>query len=590
MSIEQSVVNDVVDVKKALSENWEDILATAAQLEMIMKDGLEKLENPEVLQKFEADLTGITFPDFEFAEQDLEKIFQNISRDLSKYLDPVIAEINAIEEDVSLSELSEKITPILENFGAQFDLPLINEPNISAVLNIVSEVFGDNFSVQMKDLPQGTTNSGSNGTGNLLFDEVGTQFEDLINNHQQEINALITALTSGGKKSLSTFINTNVDQFSTANQYANHNTESFFNSLVPLLANGTTAAAELIKDITSGLSEVVVKLAPLFSDLNTILTTEFEKDSELFSVFAEVVSPSNTNKMPSPSLIGIISVLFALPIELVTKIIGTNLSFDAQVQQSLTQSEEHAYRVYGVMQIVDGFLGGFDALGGLDNNDIRSLLTSLFLDYASGVMNVVAQEYSEPTKSPSSLEIGNWRYQWFVCVALKFASTLLKLTMYVLYYCGPKKGERRTVINLDEWDSAAAGFIEHPADSPTAINISEAQRKHAIIKHSDYADMVLTGIEVAAEIAHWGVFIQLFIDQNGAGDPIKECYILDPIPGIIGGLLNIATTKATQESKSTTALITSISELVLNFAFQFAYGGIYVNTANKNQSAQTTNG
>jgi len=658
MSVEQNIINDVLDVKAVIQDNWDDILETAHQINTLINDGLEWMEQADNLQKIKDSLSNIKIPDLDLESPIPTDLITGAMNAVKAVLDPMLDQLHQLQDDITPETLIELIADNLPNIP---NIPGLAGLSMGTLKNIANAIASEGFSISLKDLPQQTgekdsgatstsqTEQGANQQGILdcLFAGLEDHLEEIFVNpsNVKSIENLISNLIGSLSEEVMTSLVKDFKLIKTQLESSNDfSVESLFENVEELVRQQGSKAKKVIDTFISGIENEVESLISLFSDL---LKIPVDTKSELYEL-----SIALDSKNTQPSLISIISLIASIPICLICKSVGIKeFVLPSSVFQA-TEDEKQALRNYGGMQLFDGFIAVIDSFSAYKcAGRSRGILSSALIDILSLTANILAQIYSkpsEPSVSPNNSyrkPLDNiyqrqkviWDYQWFVCVGIKGLSIIMPAAYYlykkrqILNEYDPSDSNKNTegnklftefeeLANLEELlgpDNAKQAKY----DSNLRENRDQREKRlNNAAMQAATIDIALTIIETASEVGHLAIFITLFVLESRTEDNYKElqktepgnsdinealaaipkkeirdCYILDPIPGIIGGILNVYDTilsleelnkelvEAKKDAINTRRKWLMLFQAIINGSFQFAYGGVYINTANSPQ-------
>ncbi|MEP6361236.1 MAG: hypothetical protein ABJ287_02530, partial [Balneola sp.] len=211
MSIEQSIVNDVVDVKNIISDNWGDIITTADSIEKLITDGLEwvlakdakgnYIHLDQIKKSFE-DVANTIENDLDLStiEQDFDKTIGSVEGELNQYLKPMLSQIKNIKAEMTTEELFELIENSMPDIPGLSEVTEGLEDVLSPTKKILQELLKEGFSIKLKDLPlpAGATPSNTANGDNSLFEIFTSGLEahmgSLVKKNEHTIEKLLTSL------------------------------------------------------------------------------------------------------------------------------------------------------------------------------------------------------------------------------------------------------------------------------------------------------------------------------------------------------------------------------------------------------------
>lgn len=614
MSIEQSVVNDVVDVKQAISDNWEDILATADSIEKLITDGLEWVQNPanqktitdafeNVKNTIENDL------DLSTIEQDFDQAVGSVEAELSQYLDPMLAQLKNIEADMNLEELFELIKNSMPNIPGLSEVTDELEDVLSPTKKILQELLKEGFSIKLKDLPLpagATPSNAANGESSLfdvLTSGLDTHLDSVFTTHGDTIQGLLSNFFDLIDQDMITSLETNTKDLVSKFENGTIDTKVLMNSLKTLISKEGEIAKNIGQDFIGKTSNEIERAGTLLSDL---LTEEL--DNEIF----HLIRPNHTC-----TLISTVSLIIGIPLSLLdTSIDGKNRPILSVLKKSISQQKNEKDVAYGAMQLMDGFTMVFEILPDLiprfdsflsGDKQKPYLCFNLILSVCSFGFNIPAQVVSIPTTlsdpekeypslaAQSRWQFGVWGFQWgFVGFAF------FEIIIYIILLSKRPEAD----VYLDEWlemteplnsnststttsSSSQSSTSVPPTPSPTQPSTDD---KFGLTVTKFELGLAL--FELALEILHLMLFAGLnatednYKDKSADSKQItdawkKALYYVDVVPGIIGNCCEIYRlyydfNHPNLTEKPNKYRVSAVFEALIDFGCQMCYGGKYI--------------
>jgi hypothetical protein len=439
-NIEQDLINDVLSVKNAVVENWDDIQTNANQIENLIKDGLSWLDDN--LEK-EAKNLITDLKNVEGYLKELEKSSSlknelgNAVSKLGSDLDPVIEKLEGLDD------LDSVINTILDDIYAIDNIPPDIKNAIAPIKSILNAILGGGFSIAVKDLPANASGStdGSEGANggpgeaspgqtadflSTLLGGLGTNFDNFIDNNETEIKTMIanmeTVITDNDVTAMEGPINKMIE-----NLPANGLTVKIILQKLETLATKEEVNIEPI--LTSLFKTMTGDLVSMETMLQSLLTGTVEEGHELCELYQEITGTKDV-----PSLLKIISIIIAIPVTLVSNIAECKFSIPASVFPPAKKSgntfamldasegspslskEDHKLKMEAVLKIVKVEYLCVEEL--IDDDMEKSGTTvsykyKLFTGCVEAVFSILEQALSSPYPSGESTDKGPWITSWF---------------------------------------------------------------------------------------------------------------------------------------------------------------------------------
>ncbi len=547
MSSKQDILDDVMDVKNVVVDNWDDILNTSDQIQDMITSGFQWLQIEDNIEAIKSKFENFELPDFDVDDPIPDGVFEFVTDQVKSTLDPILGQLHTLSSDVDPKALINLIEASLSDIP---DIPNIPGLNMSTLKNIATALVNGGLSISFKDLPHVKTQHSQTASGesSLLetlfngladhFKQFSTQYEDTIQAMMTELKAVITDDLINSFKSSSKSL---LDQLESSSM----TTEELFNSIKSLLAQEADTSKEIVIKLITQLTSRVPDIRNMLSSL---LTKEIDQDSELCQLY-QAVSSSND----IPSLIEILSIVFAIPITIIgNPATGNNLDLSKSISQSYTEKQRDAI-MYGILQLLDGVYSACDAAtdtfpeAGTRYWGTGISMASLLL---SIVVNGYAQHYSDPNhQNVNQLDRleGTWGYQWWCCFAWPIVKFLFHFLILRIEYKYEDEDERDTYIIV--------------------INV------------------ILDVGDIAFEAVHLILLGKILHGENALPEDQREaeivraCYVLDPLPGIIGSGLNLRG-QAYSETHKNEINPWCAGEIAVNLILQAIYGGFYIGDGN----------
>lgn len=611
MSVEQSIVNDVVDVKEALAEDWGKILSVAQQIENMLTDALDWLKNEENLPKIREVFEGINFSSIDIPDD----IFSDVIDRVKEKLDPILNELQTLKNDLDPQSL---ISLVDQSFTTLPSLPGISGLNMSTVKSVATALSDAGSSVALKDLStvnQGSEatpgQTGSNSVMDALFGSLDSHFDSFLTTHQDKIKATMANLQSVVTPETIGSLADSSESLKGQLNSAQFTTSGLFKFVTKLISNEAEKAKEIAADLISQFIEEAENLQEMMKDLHDLLTNELEEDSNLYEIyqaFTHSINDPSLNSIKTPSLLGVVSIVLAIPMK---SVFGDKLPTATSLSQGLSGQQIREARNYGDCQIADGILPPIiDVIA--DFVDVKgdpkvSIGFSVISQIATAVLNLLAQLNSKPsdpkgkdspqTKKYLSKTKEIWEFQWFLGVALPVLK-LITLPIAYKWETIIEKLKQKLQTDLSETSTEGSGLAAPLSDSndhdedhiPIPQNI---QRQEKISNNILALYLVHDLCDVIFELVHLGYFMDLLDYENQNKSTInpfppegfRTGYSYDPIPGIAGSgasaigkgiiLFSALQKKENEKVKILTLGISDGIDLVVNIVIQSLYGALY---------------
>jgi hypothetical protein len=387
-----SLVNDITSVKKAVADNWDDILTTADQLEKLISDGLLWLEDEGNIQKINSTLINIQIPTFSASNPIPTGIFDSTLSVLQQKIDPLLSDLQTLEQEITPSSILDSIESHLPDMP---DLPGIPGLDIATVKRVLNAILDDGFSISLNELPYNSNNSITNSNiatspigsnvlpstnPNLKTDTVNEIFSNgitgVIQNYYNKNKANIDTLFEGFESLLTDNDLSDFEQIlsSTTSSYLTSDqpiTSSILIDLMGQVLQNTSDKAKTISQLlTNQFSSDLVTLKTILTDL---LNTQIDTESELYALYTEI-KPSQT----TPTLLQIISLSLSIPVTLISKAVsGENLTFNKSLFQENEAENNGTITAEGIFCIINAItsVANFIFEQKCESND-NSLLSS----------------------------------------------------------------------------------------------------------------------------------------------------------------------------------------------------------------------
>jgi hypothetical protein len=307
-----SLANDIVAVKKAVENNWEDILQTADQLEHMISSGIAWLEEDANIKTVKDAIAGIQLPDTDISK--LTAMLQENEAAIAAELDPILLELQSLlaEDEPDIEAIISFIETTIKGFNF-VTLPEWNGVSLDALKNILIAIANSGFSVSTVDLPftkntANTTQSNVpntpniapantqptqpdtatvNGNTNTPSDSSSTNtqpaftdaqdgllagleqhFMDTIAKYETDIETLLGSFDQLVSDATITDLETKFQQIQTnLSQQQTLNTSFLIQQLNILTSDPIFSSGTLLPSALSTLSNSIDKLTQIFSDL-----------------------------------------------------------------------------------------------------------------------------------------------------------------------------------------------------------------------------------------------------------------------------------------------------------------------------------
>ncbi len=540
------------DFATTLKENGEDIIVVTQEIEKLFTDTLDYLTDDSKLDAMVSQiraalesLAGKLEAGDIFTVEKMEKQFDGIidqinnstGIDLENSLDPgkVLQSISdLIPEDVfpeELKQMYQKIKAFFETVDlsdVRLSIKSVTEPvpkpsaaagtgqGIDALrldgMPSNFDMFDATASTLRTSAPSSTSTPSSNEAAEVesLLEELFKQLSNTFLDKQSLIDGFLKkmeeAVVASGfynelEEKREAFINS-----LTSGKFS---AKKLFRSLAKLIVDLIASAVQALSMI---LEVIIDDFKALMQAIRGLLTI---KPGALVGALLEQFGIQDFN----PSILSLPAFLISVPYTLVTKAVtGKRPTFPSILQDDTTDTNN---KVYGSVQIVKSILPLFGlAADKLDTNHRRwALLAGAAGDFIGPSLDVVGQAYSEPLhpKRPQHYGYSIWNYQWFFNVGIGYLTALFNL-IYGLNDLRDKTWKDR-------------------------------HRKLVLAKN-----IILPFSQVVFELIHLGMFSYLYHLEVEAektaettDDPVpindirtRNGYMLDPFPGIVGGVLDIS--------------------------------------------------
>ncbi|MEP0008704.1 MAG: hypothetical protein ABJF72_05890, partial [Balneola sp.] len=441
MSIEQSIVNDVVDVKNIISDNWGDIITTADSIEKLITDGLEwvlakdakgnYIHLDQIKKSFE-DVANTIENDLDLStiEQDFDKTIGSVEGELNQYLKPMLSQIKNIKAEMTTEELFELIENSMPDIPGLSEVTEGLEDVLSPTKKILQELLKEGFSIKLKDLPlpAGATPSNTANGDNSLFEIFTSGLEahmgSLVKKNEHTIEKLLTSLFEVIDKNLVDNFVEAINPLINKLEQGDLSSNTLINYLKTFISKEGNIAKNIAHSLITKTSNEIESLCTLISEL-----LNEEIDNKIF----QLIYPNHTC-----TLISITSLIIAIPLTLLDTSIDENeKTILTEIDANILQVNNEKDIAYGAMQLMDGFTMVVEIFPDLipsvdsfmsDNNHRAYLWFNLFLTLFSIGFNIPAQVVSKPAslsdneKKNISLVSQNhwqwtvWYFQWLLTI------------------------------------------------------------------------------------------------------------------------------------------------------------------------------
>jgi hypothetical protein len=363
-----SLANDIVAVKKAVENNWKDIIETAGQLEKLISDGLLWLEDEGNIQKINSTLTNIQIPTFSASNPIPNGLFDSTLSELQQKIDPLLSSLQTLEQDITPSSILDSIESHLPDMP---DLPGIPGLDIAKVKRVLNAILDDGFSISLNELPYNSNNNITNSNiadssnannvqpnanSNLKTDNINKGlsngiteiFQNYYGKNQATIDNLFKDFESLlSDKDLSDFeqiLSSTTSSYLTSNQPITSST--LINIMGQVVQNTSDKAKTISQLLTNQFSSNLVILKTILTDL---LNTQIDTESDLYALYTEI-KPSQT----TPTLLQVISLSLSIPVTLISKAVsGENLIFHKSLFQENESENNGIITAEGVFCIIN---------------------------------------------------------------------------------------------------------------------------------------------------------------------------------------------------------------------------------------------
>jgi hypothetical protein len=359
-----TVINDIVDLKNAIINNWVDIIETSDQIETMLSNGLEWLENEKNTPTITDITSNFEIPDIDFTDP-LNKSALN---DAVSYIKPqILPFINDLENLTDVPSPSELISIIEKNIPKTNDFSGLPEISMTSIINIVNKIAEGGISVSLNDLQKTKIYSNTSYTSNFPNQNIVDPSNDLLASLTYELVLYIEGYYNKNKESIDNITNTFndllsddqikslksvIEPFTTEQSNGSQQITSdfLFDLLNTQVINWNKDSASICNSIVSKIGTETNTIANLLSGL---LNVTVDETSNLCSIYRTL-----TNSTKQPTIVQVISLIAAIPSTMIYKCIdGTNLKIDNSIFSAVSDEELKKMKIEGILSITNGALG-----------------------------------------------------------------------------------------------------------------------------------------------------------------------------------------------------------------------------------------
>lgn len=574
---DQGFTQYLSDFAKVMKENGEDIIETTEAIETLFADVLSKLTADGKIEGMADDiregindfLEALEGEDF-FNADTIKNTFSGIVDQAKDALDidlglgfdkdDILQSFKDLVPDTAFPPELEKALKPVKDFLDNFDMSDI-KIRLKTISEPVAKPGSQAQSATLAGLSQATIASNFN-----ISPPAGTNISTPLppSSSQAELDSLfdkiVTEITSvfSTKESLFTGILDKLEQTITESGFfmeLETRREAFIKSLTSSGGSITKILDAIATLIAETLSHAIRTILAILESILTELKEFLQMiqgliGKETGSVVSSLFEQFGVQGF-SPTLFSLPALLISIPLTLITKALtGEKPSFPDVFQDEAQEITNHNNKVYGSMQLIKVIGPVFNTIAErLKDTSMLKLVLDVIGNLWGPFFDFIAQLHSEPLhpsfKSDRGQHIADlherffghkiWQFQWVYNVAWSILAA-----------------------GVNFW----AGFEKRRYETRNKRRSYPADRKALMEKLNFGTDIILPGCQAAFEIIHFGMFTFLLHLENKAEEAenagatpeelkdmvpsndsrLQAGYMMDAIPGIIGGFVSLGKT------------------------------------------------
>ncbi len=313
MSFSEDALKDLLSVKNAVVENWDDILQTSQQIDKLITDGLDWLENDTNLKQVEDILTqsisSITSELDDLDPASLTKAFSDAESTIASYLDPILKNIESIAEDAVPESLVKPIIDNLKSIPGLDDIPDLDLSTLESKIENLSSIL--DLDVAVKDttgatsvkkpsgsVPTSSSGSSTNDLAGALLTGLDNHFQSFIDQNESRIESLFTPIKSLFTQTLIDSLDTDLESV-IKNFTSGQKAITTANILQSIQSVVLTQASTAKLVISTFLTQNKGSFSGLKDILSDLLTGNIDEGSELAELYQELTGTQQTPDVSS---------------------------------------------------------------------------------------------------------------------------------------------------------------------------------------------------------------------------------------------------------------------------------------------------